>query len=192
MQLTSALLSPNTAADLQMTNNHLIELIKELASANNKLKSDLLDCTDLLMECKSDLYAKQQDDQHLTVPNQDEQRPILKRTESKRSIQPPKKEEDVMPQPSTSTPTSTSPTVVHHHYHYYMRNKEKGKPNAKKPSLNNLANNEVSIRDYHLKRDTHNFIENQYRIISIQSRQQFTVSSTVQPSHEPHTTTAAN
>ncbi|KAF1803972.1 hypothetical protein FB192DRAFT_1278196, partial [Mucor lusitanicus] len=55
--LTSALLSP-TASDLQMTNhNQLIELIKELASANNKLKSDLLDCSDLLMECRMSLSS---------------------------------------------------------------------------------------------------------------------------------------
>lgn len=157
LQLTSALLSPNTAADLQMTNSHLIELIKELASANNKLKSDLLDCTDLLMECRSDLYTKinqQQDDgtdNHLTVPtnNQLEQkRPVLKRTASKRAIHQ-AEESDARsiipaPQTSTSTPTSSSPTVVHHHYHYYMRNKEKGKTNAKRLSLNKLANNEVS------------------------------------------------
>lgn len=64
MQLTSALLVPNTADELHMTNNnnttshHLIELIKELASANNKLKTDLLDCSDLLMDCRNDLYNK--------------------------------------------------------------------------------------------------------------------------------------
>lgn len=60
LQLTSALLSPNAAADMQMSNNqnHLINLIKELASANNKLKTDLLDCTDMLMECRNDIYAK--------------------------------------------------------------------------------------------------------------------------------------
>lgn len=71
LKLTSALLVPNSADDLHMTNNssnnynkNLIELIKELASANNKLKADLLDCSDMLMECRDDLYAKLEQQQH--------------------------------------------------------------------------------------------------------------------------------
>jgi hypothetical protein len=55
MQLTSALLSPG---DAHMTHqNQLVDLIKELASANTKLKNDLLDCRDLLVES----YGKQID-----------------------------------------------------------------------------------------------------------------------------------
>jgi hypothetical protein len=132
MQLTSALLSPNSAADLQMTNSHFIELIKELASANNKLKSDLLDCTDLLMECKSDLHTKlDQQEEEESDSHQLTDMPLLKIQDGEET--PPS------PQASMSTPT------VHHHYHYYMRNKDKGKANTKKPSLSHLANNEVSV-----------------------------------------------
>lgn len=80
IQLTSALLVPNTADDLHMTNNnnnnntshHLIELIKELASANNKLKTDLLDCSDLLMDCRNELYNKLDKQQEEETMHHDE------------------------------------------------------------------------------------------------------------------------
>ncbi|GAA5809243.1 hypothetical protein MFLAVUS_002648 [Mucor flavus] len=76
LKLTSALPVPNTADDLHMTNSsntnhHLIELIKELASANNKLKTDLLDCSDLLMECRNELYSKLDKQQDDTMHNDD-------------------------------------------------------------------------------------------------------------------------
>lgn len=76
LQLTSALPVPNTADDLHMTNSsntnhHLIELIKELASANNKLKTDLLDCSDLLMDCRNELYSKLDKQQDDTTHNDD-------------------------------------------------------------------------------------------------------------------------
>jgi hypothetical protein len=80
LQLTSALLSPNAAAEMQMNNNqnHLIDLIKELASANSKLKTDLIDCTDLLMECRNDLYAKL--DQQEEIMQHDQGRTITKKS----------------------------------------------------------------------------------------------------------------
>lgn len=145
LQLTSALLSP-TASDLQMTNNNqLIDLIKELASANNKLKSDLLDCSDLLMECRSDLYAKQDNNMHHDDNNNynDQNNDGCSRL----STSAPQKSTtilDTLPRLSRNqqkdetgtivsqenTPESSSVPIVHHHYHYYMRNKllaEKGK-----------------------------------------------------------------
>ncbi|RCI06004.1 hypothetical protein CU098_009115 [Rhizopus stolonifer] len=155
LKLTYALLSPNAAADLQITNsnqNHLIELIKELASANNKLKTDLLDCSDLLMECRSDLHRQDQEEMdeedgqlkktlfnHInnkddaaylstSAPQSNEETvPRLRRTESKRSK---KKDETVQPNEALK-----NNPVIHHHYHYYMKNKimaEKGKLNTKK------------------------------------------------------------
>ncbi|OAD08200.1 hypothetical protein MUCCIDRAFT_182376 [Mucor lusitanicus CBS 277.49] len=137
LKLTSALLSP-TASDLQMTNhNQLIELIKELASANNKLKSDLLDCSDLLMECRSDLYAKQDAHmQHDDGSYNDENCDRLSTSAPQKSStildalprlpRHPQKDETG----TASVPQEASAPIVHHHYHYYMRNKllaEKGK-----------------------------------------------------------------
>ncbi|KAL7314050.1 hypothetical protein PS15m_007708 [Mucor circinelloides] len=137
LKLTSALLSP-TASDLQMTNhNQLIELIKELASANNKLKSDLLDCSDLLMECRSDLYAKQ--DAHM----QHDDGSYNEENCDRLSTSAPHKSStvlDTLPRLSRNqqkdetgamaVPQEASAPIVHHHYHYYMRHKllaEKGK-----------------------------------------------------------------
>ncbi|KAI8146255.1 hypothetical protein BJV82DRAFT_410639 [Fennellomyces sp. T-0311] len=48
-----------TAADIQQASQqpHLITLIKELASANNKLKTDLLECRDLLSETRHEVIT---------------------------------------------------------------------------------------------------------------------------------------
>lgn len=140
LQLTSALLSP-TASDVQMTNqSQLIELIKELASANNKLKSDLLDCSDLLMECRSDLYAKQDAHmQHDDGSYNDENCDRLSTSAPQKSSTildalprlPRHQQKDETG--TVSVPQEPSSPIVHHHYHYYMRNKllaEKGKNKA--------------------------------------------------------------
>ncbi|CEP08056.1 hypothetical protein [Parasitella parasitica] len=148
LKLTSALLSP-TASDLQMTShNQLIELIKELASANNKLKSDLIDCSDLLMECRSDLYAKQDSSMHHDEGSDwngrnDEscgrlstsapQRPTTILDNLPRLSRNQQKDETGAIVAQEGTPESSSAPIVHHHYHYYMRNKllaEKGKNNT--------------------------------------------------------------
>ncbi|KAF7722544.1 hypothetical protein EC973_002968 [Apophysomyces ossiformis] len=56
LKLTSVLMSPTS--DMHHANqNHLITVIKELASANNKLKSDLMDCRELLSETRNEVLA---------------------------------------------------------------------------------------------------------------------------------------
>lgn len=122
-------------------NNQLIELIKELASANNKLKSDLLDCSDLLMECRSDLYAKQDAHmQHDDGSYNDENCDRLSTSAPQKSSTildalprlPRHQQKDETGTVSVPQEPSSSP-IVHHHYHYYMRNKllaEKGKNKA--------------------------------------------------------------
>ncbi|KAG2193193.1 hypothetical protein INT46_011274 [Mucor plumbeus] len=145
LKLTSALLSPTTS-DLQMTNNNqLIELIKELASANNKLKSDLLDCSDLLMECRSDLHATQDNNMHHDDNNNynDQNNDSCSRLSTSapqksfavletlpRLSRNQQKDETGTMVSQENTQESSSVPIVHHHYHYYMRNKllaEKGK-----------------------------------------------------------------
>ncbi|KAG0173818.1 hypothetical protein DFQ30_006942 [Apophysomyces sp. BC1015] len=56
LKLTSVLVSP-TSEMHHANQNHLITLIKELASANNKLKADLMDCRDILSETRSEVFA---------------------------------------------------------------------------------------------------------------------------------------
>jgi hypothetical protein len=139
-------------------------LIKELASANSKLKTDLIDCTDLLIECRNELYAKldqqqeeiMQHDQGRTTTKkslgntlddnpsswlstsapQSDQVPRLRRTESKRSNQI-EDDKQTTKAPSPQPSSSLPSPIVHHHYHYYVRNKlmaEKGKLNNRKLS----------------------------------------------------------
>ncbi|KAI8343794.1 hypothetical protein EDC96DRAFT_522075 [Choanephora cucurbitarum] len=173
LKLTYALLSPNAASDLQVTNsnqNYLIELIKELASANNKLKSDLLDCSNLLMECKSDLYAKsnpdeeqEYDDDELKVEQR--RKSLFSHLQDTHYVDSPipmpipntapenlqnKQDETVSPQ-DRMTPLSeshnTSP-VIHHHYHYYMKKKmmsEKRKIKRKRSSVIEAEEGLISI-----------------------------------------------
>ncbi|OBZ81901.1 hypothetical protein A0J61_10049 [Choanephora cucurbitarum] len=173
LKLTYALLSPNAASDLQVTNsnqNDLVELIKELASANNKLKSDLLDCSNLLMECKSDLYAKsnpdeeqEYDDDELKVERR--RKSLFNHLQDTNYVDSPipmsipntapenlqnKQDETVLPQ-DRMTPLSeshnTSP-VIHHHYHYYMKKKmmsEKRKIKRKRSSVIEAEEGLISI-----------------------------------------------
>ncbi|KAI8977872.1 hypothetical protein BDB01DRAFT_287434 [Pilobolus umbonatus] len=65
---------------MQMANqNHFIELIKELASANNKLKLDLLDCSDLLVESRAEvsrLYLKLEELQQTDESHPEELHPL--------------------------------------------------------------------------------------------------------------------
>ncbi|KAG2202999.1 hypothetical protein INT47_013215 [Mucor saturninus] len=115
LKLTSALLVPNTADDLHMTNHnntshHLIELIKELASANNKLKTDLLDCSDLLMECRNDLYNKL-DKQQDEIMHHDDNSCIIIQQENNNHA-PTSQDDDKTSWLSTSAPQSNEESIV--------------------------------------------------------------------------------
>ncbi|KAG0860142.1 hypothetical protein G6F16_005906 [Rhizopus arrhizus] len=106
-------------------NSHLFDLIKELVSANNKLKTDLLESRDMLLESRSEvtnLVAKLEqqeqevdDDDNTTMTEQHPQ--------------------DIWPKESNSNTTCNSTEqVVHHHYHYHLRNKTKSLP-PKEPEV---------------------------------------------------------
>ncbi|CAO3688466.1 hypothetical protein G6F70_009016 [Rhizopus microsporus] len=101
-------------SDCNNNNNHYVELIKELVLVNNKLRTDLLTCKDLLSESRTEavgLIAKIErdyiDDDDTTMTDQQE----------------------IWPQNNITCDTVSSSAVVHHHYHYHMRN-NKGKPSS--------------------------------------------------------------
>lgn len=148
-------------------NNQLIELIKELASANNKLKSDLLDCSDLLMECRSDLHATQDNNMHHDDNNNynDQNNDSCSRLSTSapqksfavletlpRLSRNQQKDETGTMVSQENTQESSSVPIVHHHYHYYMRNKllaEKGKNKISsavvKPKYDQVCINWLSV-----------------------------------------------
>lgn len=127
-QISSALLfSDNkTLPPVIETNDHLVELVKELVSTNNKLKTDLQKSKDLLLESRSEsmnLLAKlEQEEQDKVVYDDDDTMT----------------EQDIWPKESTSNTTCSSmdpSAVVHHHYHYHVRNKNKSSPLPKEPEI---------------------------------------------------------
>ncbi|KAI9250274.1 hypothetical protein BY458DRAFT_493915 [Sporodiniella umbellata] len=108
------------------SNDHLVELIKDIVSTNNELKVNLQETKDLLSESRNEsmnLLAKmEQEDKDKVVYDDDDTMTEL----------------DIWPQESTSNTTcsSTDPSaVVHHHYHYHVRNKRRSSSLPKEPEM---------------------------------------------------------
>ncbi|KAI8875585.1 hypothetical protein K501DRAFT_233480 [Backusella circina FSU 941] len=168
LKLTSALLSPG---DAHMTHqNQLVELIKELASANTKLKNDLLDCRDLFVE----RYGHAMPPEIVMTTNNDgdnntaaeENPPLLSKSApdepssscrqdnnndpSSSSVSltlPPSimtsstsSHSLAEPHPTPST-SSVNPSVVHHHYHYYLKNNKALNEKGKLKDVEGDSNN---------------------------------------------------
>ncbi|KAG0169727.1 hypothetical protein DFQ30_003285 [Apophysomyces sp. BC1015] len=148
VKLTSNIIPANDMS------GHLVSLIKELVSANSKLKLDLLGCREQLSETQSDLVALSGRLEEMENPvdfgpkrcnlpataTAETSRPRPPKPQVRRaaSIREVKKTTNVgkqpvprtktlpSPTPSVSTPLSQNAAVIHHHYHHYVaRGKKK-------------------------------------------------------------------
>ncbi|OZJ06213.1 hypothetical protein BZG36_00834 [Bifiguratus adelaidae] len=126
LKLTSTYNTP--AADLQ--SNHLINMIKELAAANHKHKTEIVELKEMLADARTELDEVRE---HTAVSSKEENDSVVTERDPLKVgdslLVKSTKADDSLTQVSSS-PSQPASTIIHHHYHYHVHGSNNRPPSV--------------------------------------------------------------